>query len=311
MLGLLAAASHGLAAIERLGRLIGAPDPSKPPELGASWSQASVEKALRWRDNLQQAPAWTSWQSAVAEAGSAGLSTLVAALEHGEIGHDELDRAFDVAYARWWIDRIVTEDPTLRRFLATDHEDRVARFQEADARVSALAKQIVRTHLHLGGQIPTPTAFGSDPEWGTLARELVRKTKHMPLRKLFAQIPTVLTRLTPCVMMSPLSIAQYLPADADPFDVILFDEASQIPVWDAIGAMARAKQVVVVGDPQQLPPTSVGERGVDDVEDGTDVTDQESILDECLACQSSVPTPGVALPQPPREPDRVLESRLL
>ncbi|MGD9507785.1 MAG: DUF4011 domain-containing protein [Geminicoccaceae bacterium] len=249
------AAGQAFAAIERLGRLIGSPDPGQPFELGPSWIQASVETALRWRDNLQQAPAWTNWQSAVAEAGAAGLGVLVAALERGEIKQDDLDRAFDVVYARWWIDRIVTEDPVLRAFLATHHENTVERFREADARVGDLAKQIVRAHLHLGGQVPAPTAFGSDPEWGTLARELVRKTRHMPLRKLFAQIPTALTRLTPCVMMSPLSIAQYLPAGAEPFDVVLFDEASQIPVWDAIGAMARGRQVVVVGDPQQLPPT--------------------------------------------------------
>jgi very-short-patch-repair endonuclease len=84
-------------------------------------------------------------------------------------------------------------------------------------------------------------------------------------------------------MMSPLSIAQYLPPDSRPFDVVIFDEASQIPVWDAIGAIARGNQVVIVGDPEQLPPTSVGERGVDDNDDGIDVEDQESILDECLA----------------------------
>ena len=72
-----------------------------------------------------------------------------------------------------------------------------------------------------------------------------------------------------------------------PFDVVIFDEASQIPVWDAIGAIARGRQAVIVGDPEQLPPTSVGERGVDDIEDGTDIDDQESILDECLA--SNIP----------------------
>ncbi len=74
----------------------------------------------------------------------------------------------------------------------------------------------------------------------------------MPLRKLFGKMPTALTKLTPCVMMSPLSIAQYLPPDKEPFDVVIFDEASQISPWDAIGALARAKQVVIVGDPEQL-----------------------------------------------------------
>jgi very-short-patch-repair endonuclease len=276
-----APASLAFAAIERLGRLAGIDDPSQPPASGPSWIQASVETALRWKAHLHQAPAWANWTSAVAKAREAGLASLVASLECGELDRDELDQAFELAYARWWIDRVVTDDPALRGFIAARHEDNIARFKAADARVGEIAKQIVRARL--GGDVPSPTTFGSDPEWGTLARELTKKARHMPLRKLFAQIPTALTRLTPCVMMSPLSIAQFLPADAQPFDVVLFDEASQIPVWDAIGVIARGKQVVVVGDPQQLPPTSFGERGVDEVEDGTDVTDQESILDECLA----------------------------
>lgn len=276
-----AAAATGYRAMERLGRLAGMPDPTQPPVSGPSWIEATVGSALRWRAHLNQAPMWANWKTTVARANDAGLVSLVTGLERGEFGVDELDRVFEVAYARWWVDQVVTEDPLLRGFIVTRQEDNIARFRAADARVGEIAKQIVRARL--GGDVPSPTTFGSDPEWGTLARELTRKARHMPLRKLFAQIPTALTRLTPCVMMSPLSIAQYLPADARPFDVVLFDEASQIPVWDAIGVIARGNQVVIVGDPQQLPPTSFGERGVDEIEDGSDVTDQESILDECLA----------------------------
>lgn len=112
----------------------------------------------------------------------------------------------------------------------------------------------------------------------------------MPLRQLFGKIPNVLTQLAPCVMMSPLSIAQYLPADAKPFDVVIFDEASQIPVWDAIGAIARGTQVVIVGDPEQLPPTNVGQKGVDEDAESESgiVQSQQSILDECLA--SNIPS---------------------
>ena len=137
--------------------------------------------------------------------------------------------------------------------------------------------------------MPTQTNFGKDPEWGTLAREINKKARHMPLRQLFGEIPNVMTQLAPCIMMSPLSIAQYLPAEAKPFDVVIFDEASQIPVWDAIGAIARGSQVIIVGDPEQLPPTSVGQRGVDDEDDdGSTVQSQQSILDECLA--SNIPS---------------------
>ncbi|WP_052435756.1 AAA domain-containing protein [Bradyrhizobium japonicum] len=78
-------------------------------------------------------------------------------------------------------------------------------------------------------------------------------------------------------------------ARTKPFDVVIFDEASQIPVWDAIGAIARGSQVVIVGDPEQLPPTNVGQRGVDDEDDdGSIVQSQQSILDECLA--SNIPS---------------------
>ena len=63
-------------------------------------------------------------------------------------------------------------------------------------------------------------------------------------------------RLKPCLLMSPMSVAQYLDANYPPFDVVVFDEASQIPVWDAVGAIARGRQAVIVGDPKQLPPTS-------------------------------------------------------
>ena len=84
--------------------------------------------------------------------------------------------------------------------------------------------------------------------------------------------------------MSPLSVAQYLPVDSSPIDLIVFDEASQIPVWDAIGVIARGKQLIVVGDPKQMPPTSFFQKGEVEDEDRTDdsIADQESILDECL-----------------------------
>jgi superfamily I DNA and/or RNA helicase len=111
---------------------------------------------------------------------------------------------------------------------------------------------------------------------------------HLPLRQLLQEIPSVVLRLTPCLLMSPLSIAQYLSADTANFDLVVFDEASQIPVWDAIGAMARGKQVVMVGDPKQLPPTNFFSRGDADDDDDVSEGDLESILDECLG--ASLPT---------------------
>ncbi|MDR3474074.1 MAG: DUF3320 domain-containing protein [Devosia sp.] len=279
-----------LAAVRRAGAvlnpLIGRVGDA-PIASGDRWVEDATAMLALWRSGLDLAPAWAQWNRARRDAGLVGLTMLVDAIESGAVKPGEINEAFRTAYARWWTDIVVAADPLLRNFLSNRHDDAIARFRAADERVAELCKRIVRARL--AGDVPAPTAFGTDPEWGALARELQQRTKskQQPLRQLFSNIPTVLTKLTPCVMMSPLSIAQYLPPDAKPFDVVIFDEASQIPVWDAIGAIARATQAVIVGDPEQLPPTSVGERGVEDVENDEDIEDQESILDEALA--SNIP----------------------
>ncbi|WP_082487021.1 DUF3320 domain-containing protein [Methylobacterium sp. Leaf89] len=270
-----------LDATTALARRAGRGDSETPPAAEADWIGAGLARARRWAAGLGRAQGWCAWQGAAEAARGLGLGPLIEALEAGRINPDAAEAAFEIAYARWWIDRVVGDDPVLRGFLPERHEDAIARFRAADARVGDLARQVVRDRL--GSGIPGPTAFGNDPEWGTLSHELTKKRAQMPLRKLFGTMPNALARLTPCVMMSPLSIAQYLPPDGTPFDIVIFDEASQIAPWDAIGAMARGRQVVVVGDPEQLPPTSVGDRAGDDTEDGGDIADQESILDACLA----------------------------
>jgi very-short-patch-repair endonuclease len=276
------AAQQAIAAVSRLTRPTAG---DAPPFDGDGWIADTVGLYRRWLGGLNRAPEWCQLVAGLRQAGTAGLAPLAAEVAAGRLDAGAIERALDVAHARWFADRVVETDATLRTFLVDRHEDAIARFRRLDARLADLSRQMVRARL--ADDIPGPSAFGRDPEYGLLARELVKKTRHLPLRKLFGAIPNVLPRLTPCVMMSPLSIAQYLPADSRPFDVVIFDEASQIPVWDAIGAIARGRQVVIAGDPEQLPPTSVGERGIDEAEDTDDVEDQDSILSECIA--SNIP----------------------
>jgi superfamily I DNA and/or RNA helicase len=102
------------------------------------------------------------------------------------------------------------------------------------------------------------------------------------------EIPDVITSLAPCLMMSPLSIAQFLSPGQPLFDVVIFDEASQITVWDAVGSLARGKQVIVAGDPKQMPPTNFFARADDEPDSGLDgESDLESILDELIG--ASIP----------------------
>ncbi|HWQ55094.1 MAG TPA: DUF3320 domain-containing protein [Bryobacteraceae bacterium] len=131
--------------------------------------------------------------------------------------------------------------------------------------------------------VPGAESVPTNSEWGILRHELTKKKRHMPLRELMGRIPSVVTTLTPCLLTSPLSIAQYLAVSTAAFDVVVFDEASQITVWDAIGAIARAKQVVMVGDPKQLPPTNFFNKADTEEDLSDDVPeDLESILDECI-----------------------------
>ena len=109
-----------------------------------------------------------------------------------------------------------------------------------------------------------------------------------PIRQLLASLPETFTKLAPCVLMSPLSVAQYLPAGQATFDVVIFDEASQITTWDAIGAIARGSQTIVVGDSKQLPPTNFFGRAEEDGDLPEAERDMPSILDEVMA--AGVPT---------------------
>jgi very-short-patch-repair endonuclease len=246
-----------------------------------------AEAAERLEMHHQGLHAWCAWRHAQVDARNAGLPALVGAIEAGDVSPAEAPLAFEVNYARWWLAEAVDEDDVLKRFVSAEHELRIQEFRSLDDEFTKVSREWIRAKLC--ANLPATDSIQRNSEWGVLRHEITKKKQHKPLRQLLQEIPSVVLRLTPCLLMSPLSIAQYLSAEASNFDLVVFDEASQIPVWDAIGAMARGKQVVMVGDPKQLPPTnffgrSDGDAGDDDVAEG----DLESILDECLG--ASLPT---------------------
>lgn len=231
--------------------------------------------------------AWCGWRNASAAARAAGLAPLVSAIEAVDVEPALVPQVFEVNYARWWLAEAVDKDEVLKRFVSAEHERRISEFRALDDEFTSITRQWIRAKLCAG--LPAADSVQRNSEWGILRREITKKRLHLPLRQLLEEIPSVVLRLTPCLLMSPLSIAQYLSADASNFDIVIFDEASQIPVWDAIGAMARGKQVVMVGDPKQLPPTNFFDRADSSDSGSEDVEgDLESILDECLG--ASLPT---------------------
>ena len=253
---------------------------------GADAALARIQGVLgAWQASCRQLQPWCLWRHVRGQAIDQGLPSLVASLESGAVPLAGAEAHFSYSYRNWWLKKIIDQDPLLRGFSSADQARKIREFRELDARFQTLTAQyIVAT---LSGRIPSISgdAVGPDSELGRLRRELQKQRRQMPVRQLVHGLPTLLPRLKPCLLMSPLSVAQYLDAGYAPFDLVVFDEASQIPVWDAIGAIARGRQLVVVGDPKQLPPTSFFSKSSDP--DGTaggddPIEDLESILDECL-----------------------------
>ena len=237
-----------------------------------------------WQASRRLLQPWCLWRNVREQAMDQGLQGLVVSLESGAVPLGQVAMHFKFSYCSWWLKKTIDSDPVLRGFSSADHARKIREFQAADARFQTLTEDyIVAT---LSGRIPSISgaAVGPDSELGRLRRELQKQRRQMPVRQLVHGLPTLLPRLKPCLLMSPLSVAQYLDAGYAPFDLVVFDEASQIPVWDAVGAIARGRQLVVVGDPKQLPPTSFFSKSSDPEGGAGDeqVEDLESILDECL-----------------------------
>ncbi|MBF0394979.1 MAG: DUF3320 domain-containing protein, partial [Alphaproteobacteria bacterium] len=230
--------------------------------------------------------AWCGWRKARGQASVAGLGPLVAGMESGMVAPGGARRCFEVDYARWWLDELVEGDAVLRDFVSARHESRIEAFKALDDHFNQLTRAHIRARLC--ADLPDPETTARSSGWGLLKKEILKKKRHIPLRALLSGMADALPSLTPCLLMSPLSIAQYLSAETAIFDVVVFDEASQIPVWDAVGAIARGRQVVMVGDPKQLPPTSFFGRSEEDADDDVDLEgDMESILDECIGANLS------------------------
>lgn len=223
--------------------------------------------------------AWCSWRRIREEARGENLEPLVDAIESGTIPRESVSGAFEVAYARWFASGAIDKEPLLCRFVPAVHQNDIEAFGKAVDKLSNLTSRYIRAKL--SGSIPDKGDVTNRSGFGVLKHELQKQRRHKPVRQLAQEMGRDFAALTPCMLMSPLSIAQFLPADHELFDLVIFDEASQIAPWDAVGSIARGKQVVIAGDPKQMPPTSFFNRGANAGDDDVD-EDLESILDECL-----------------------------
>ena len=252
-----------------------------------SFLQITMDTCEQWAEEAPRLKAWTAWRRVRNDALTRGMQSIVDAVEKGALVDSTAEEVFRVNYHRWWLNRAVDSDDVIRKFVPAEHVRVIEDFVKLDRDFIELTQAYV--YAKLSQVIPSRGHVPQGSTWHVLSREIQKKRRHMPVRQLIEKLGSNLFKLTPCVMMSPMSVAQYLPPEGTSFDVVIFDEASQITPWDAIGAVARANQAIIVGDPKQLPPTSFFNRQEDEYNDSDiDAGDLESILDECMG--ANLPT---------------------
>jgi very-short-patch-repair endonuclease/flagellar biosynthesis GTPase FlhF len=182
---------------------------------------------------------------------------------------------------RWnWYTSIVSkafmERPALSNFDGSRHNHTVQKFKELDQSFTELNRfRLAEEHWK---KLPKYEAGG---QLGVLRREFEKKTRHLPIRQLISKAGHAIQAIKPVFMMGPLSISAYIEPGNLEFDLVVFDEASQVKPVDAFGAIIRAKQAIVVGDSKQMPPTNFFDsiaKEDEEQEEENFVADMESIL---------------------------------
>ncbi|MDD6034122.1 MAG: DUF3320 domain-containing protein [Oscillospiraceae bacterium] len=267
-------------AMEAQSALYGLLDIAGPERLQEDWVDAQLTLCSSIQSGADQLQEWTVWNTVRREAASAGLMPVVQAYLAG-LPHDKVLPAYEnglyAALAQETIDR----EPVLSAFSGTVFSERIRQFRECDAALTGLAR--TEAFCRLAARVPSfAREAAHSSEVGILQRAIRSGGRGISIRRLLEQIPNLLPRLCPCMLMSPISATQYLSAGRELFDIVVFDEASQMPTCKAVGALARGKSAVIVGDPNQMPPTSFFSGSTAD-EENPESEDLESILDDCLA----------------------------
>ncbi|MBQ9807327.1 MAG: DUF3320 domain-containing protein [Ruminococcus sp.] len=247
---------------------------------GEDWCFFAADKAEAAVRALPQLKEWTGIVSICGKLKEYGIGNVADAYLSGEVPTEQLIPAFDCDISRAMVMTVISRSSVLSGFQGTLFEDTVRRLGEAQDSFTKLSMQELVADL--SAKIPAAGAAAGSSEIGILQKAIKSNGRMMSIRKLFDSIPNLLRRMCPVMLMSPISVAQYIDPSYPKFDLVIFYEASQLPTCEAVGAIARGENVIVVGDPKQLPPTSFFTSNQVD-EENYEKEDLESVLDDCLA----------------------------
>ncbi|HEV3075171.1 MAG TPA: DUF4011 domain-containing protein, partial [Thermoanaerobaculia bacterium] len=241
--------------------------------------QAGHVLLVGMRDSVDDITTWDAFTRARSVLEAAGLRMATEFAIEQRVKTEALAGVIERAILEHWADEVLRSDSRLQHLRPEDRDAFIREFQELDREfVRAAAGRVIES---CNGRRPTTLAGVA----GIIQFEAQKQRRHMPVQKLLTATHAVVQALKPCFMMSPLTVSQFLPASMR-FDVVIFDEASQVRPADAINCIYRGHRLIVAGDQKQLPPTTFFETVAldgDDEWDEDEIADFDSVLDLCQA----------------------------
>lgn len=234
---------------------------------------ALAEKMSGCYNNLSYLDKWIDYQEAKETCSETGLEDFITKFESAYLG-ENIEKMFLKGFYHMWLGAVCDKSASVRRFRRNTQDERIKKFVELDDMQLLIAQMRIREKL-IENLPSSHRMLKATDEVAILNKELSKKRNIMPLRKLFRMIPNLLMKLKPCLMMSPLSVSYFLETEAYHFDLVIFDEASQIFPEDAIGAIFRGSQVIIAGDSKQLPPTNFFASTTNNFDGDYDIVDEE------------------------------------
>ncbi len=259
------------------------------PLWGRRAQSLSVDEILLVSERLTQRiddlQAWVDYNNSSSKLTDMGLGDLIKQLVEKRYGREILIDVYRKSIYSGLLNNFAEEDTTLSSFRAGAQDQAVDDFRSLD---TTLIEESPKKIIEAANAKKPQGVFveAPDSEITILLKEAAKKRRQMPLRHLFNRIPNLIRRLKPCLLMSPISVSQFILPERLHFDLVVFDEASQIFTEDAVGSIYRGDTLIVAGDNKQLPPTPffqyIAENDVEWEEATDDIGAYDSVLDECM-----------------------------
>jgi very-short-patch-repair endonuclease len=272
---LMKAEQEVVAGLARLGRFVGLPG----LDTGYAELTGLIEALVADRQTPSKIPAVRAYES---ELEGMGAEAFVSDIRGRDMPVEQWVPTFHFAWLASCREQLLLEEPELAVFNGNEHEKVVEEFKRLDR--DRLEVAIDRVRRAYAESVVTAANQHRDQEL-LVKKQAALRSRHLPFRELARRAPEMVTAVKPCWMASPLAVSQLLGGPEQFFDVVIFDEASQVLPEDAVTSILRGRSVVVAGDPSQLPPTRffAAERDEEESDPGEDTEGFESILDVMLA----------------------------